>query len=527
MEDRLTKSEIAQILQKRFEGDVVTSLSKLPNPLSMPNAQKAAKRVKEAIEKNEKIVIVGDYDVDGIVSAAILEEFLEKSGASPSTIIPCRFKDGYGLGMGIIGRIEADLIITVDNGIAAIEAANECARRNIELIVIDHHTIGETLPNAYAIVHPKLGDGFCFKEICAAAVVWYFLAALKQELGSEENLKEYLDLVAIATIADVMPLRDINRTLVKAGIEVMKTSKRPAVRAISTKLCKTSFTASDIAYKISPRLNSAGRLTLAKEAFCFLRAKEYNEAAVFFERLDSLNEQRKKVESGVFEEALELSKGSEHIIVAAKEGWHEGVVGIVASKLAQTMGKPALVFSIENGIAKGSARSVGDFNIFEAISECSDLLASFGGHKMAAGVSLKSEYLPEFEKRLNEAAKKLCKGIDCPLKNGFGLIDLSQIDEELADILESFEPYGEGNERPIFTAKNKLVKEIKPIGKEKGFRLTLCDESNHEQKTVKAVCFRGNAKPKEGEYVNFRFSVYKNSFFGGSVELMVEEILLS
>lgn len=527
MEGRLTKPEITQILQKRFEGDIVTTLSKLPNPLSMPNAQKAAKRVKEAIDKNEKIVIVGDYDVDGIVSAAILEEFLEKSGANPTTIIPCRFKDGYGLGIGIIERIEADLIITVDNGIAAIEAANECTRRNIELIVIDHHTIGETLPSAHAIVHPKLDDGFCFKEICAAAVVWYFLAALKQETKSSENLKEYLDLVAIATIADVMPLRDINRTLVKAGIDVMKTSKRPALRAISTKLCKSVFTASDIAYKISPRLNSAGRLTLAQEAFCFLRAKEYTEASVFFERLDSLNEQRKKVESGVFEEAFEMARGADNIIVAAKEGWHEGVVGIVASKLAQTIGKPALVFSIENGTAKGSARSIGDFNIFEAISECSDLLTSFGGHKMAAGVSLKAENLAEFENRLNEAAKKLCGGVDCSLKNCFGIIDLSQIDDELADILESFEPYGEGNERPIFTAKNKLVKEIKPIGKEKGFRLTLCDDGEFEQKTVKAVCFRGNTKPKEGERIDFRFSVYKNSFFGGSVELMIEEILLS
>jgi single-stranded-DNA-specific exonuclease len=519
----LTKKDVLEILEARFKDDTITSLSKLPHPHTMPNSQKAAKRIKEALLNKEKITIVGDYDVDGVTSAAILEEFLEKNGGIVETIIPCRFSDGYGLGVQILERVNSKLIITVDNGIAACDAAEVCAQRGIELIIIDHHTIGEIVPKAYAIVHPRIDEGFVFGDICAAAVVWYFMAALKLEIGSQENLKEYLDLVAIATIADVMPLRDINRAIVKAGIEVIKTSKRPAIQAIKKKLAKDDFTSTDIAYKISPRLNSAGRLVLAKEAFSFLRAKSFDEAVVLFDKLDALNEERKKIELAVTEEAMKIADKDADIIVVAKEGWHEGVVGIVASRLAQALKKPAIVFSIDNGHAKGSARSAMDINIFELILQNSQHLGNFGGHKMAAGISLPAENLEAFKRAINESYKKSeSTSTHCP-KECLGEIDFCEIDEELTQILDEFEPYGEANEKPIFMGKNKKVIQMKTISQDKGFKVTV--ECGRKQ--LKAVCFRASSFPKENEHIDFRFSVYKNDYFGGSLELLIEEIVAS
>jgi len=519
----LTKKDILEILKSRFENDNITSLSKLPHPHTMPNNEKAAKRVSQAIANKEKITIVGDYDVDGVVSATILEEFLQKHGADTETIIPCRFSDGYGLGVGILDRVNGSVVITVDNGIAALEAAEMCRQRGIELVIIDHHTIGE-LPYAHAIVHPRIDGGFAFGEICAATVVWYFMAALKIELQSEENMREYLDLVAIATIADVMPLKDINRAIVKAGIETMKTSKRPAIKAIKARLAKEEFSSTDIAYKISPRLNSAGRLVLAKEAFSFLRAQSMEEALLLFDKLDALNEERKKIETAVTEEALKMANRDDHVIVVAKEGWHEGVVGIVASRLAQSLKKPALVFSIDGSHAKGSARSAMDINIFDLISKNSHLLSNFGGHKMAAGISLNAENIDLFRKAINECYEQESahEGKTCP-KECLGEIDFCEIDEELLSILDEFEPYGEANEKPIFMGNKKKVAQLKTISQDTGFKATIaCGD-----KRLKAVCFRATSFPRENEHIDFRFSVYKNDYMGGSIELLIEEIVAS
>ncbi len=519
----LTKKDVLEILKSRFRDDNITSLSKLPHPHTMPNNEKAAKRVKLAIDNKEKITIVGDYDVDGVVSAAILEEFLQKHGAVTETIIPCRFNDGYGLGEGILERVSGNLVITVDNGIAAIDAAKICRQRGIELIIIDHHTIGDELPEAYAIVHPKIDSGFVYKEICAATVVWYFMAALKIELESDENMREYLDLVAIATIADVMPLKDINRVIVKAGIDIIKTSKRPAIKAIKARFAKEEFSSTDIAYKISPRLNSAGRLVLAKEAFSFLRSSTIEEALFLFDKLDALNEERKKIEMEVTKEALKMANKDDKIIVVAKEGWHEGVVGIVASRLAQTLKKPAFVFSIDGLHAKGSARSVMDINIFELIAKNSHLLSKFGGHRMAAGVSLNAENIEAFRIAINECC------IDGEGEKGYyqkqciGEIDFCEIDEELLLILDEFEPYGEANEKPIFMGRGKKVAQLKTISQETGFKATIVCKD----KRLKAVCFRASSFPKENEYIDFRFSIYKNDYMGGSIELLIEEIVAS
>ncbi len=520
----LSKSDVFRILKSRFEHDKITSLSKLPHPHTMPGNAKAAKRVKEALFGKEMITIVGDYDVDGVVSAAILEEFLQKNGGIVETILPCRFSDGYGLGASIVDRIKSKLVITVDNGIAALEASEVCRQRGIELIIIDHHAICDELPFASAIVHPRIEEGFAFGEICAALVVWYFMAALKLELGGNENLKEYLELVCIATIADVMPLKDINRAIVKAGIEAIKISKRPAIQAIKLRLAKDEFTSMDVAYKISPRLNSAGRLSLAKEAFAFLRAKTLNEALALFDKLNALNEERKKIELAVTKEALSMAKEEDMIIVVAKEGWHEGVVGIVASRLAHTLKKPSIVLSIDGAHAKGSARGAMDINIFELIAKNSHLLSKFGGHKMAAGVSLKSENIEAFREAINTLCKEESKSnVARAQSDSFGEIDFCEIDEELFSILDEFEPYGEANERPIFAANGKKALNIKTIGHNIGFKAII----DCGAKKLKAVCFRTSSLPIESELISFKFSIYKNDYMDGAIELLIEEIVAS
>lgn len=485
----------------------------------MPGAKQAAQRVKKALQNKEKITIVGDYDVDGVVSAAILEEFLQKHGADVETILPCRFSDGYGLGVKILERVNSSLLITVDNGVAAIDAANECAKKGIELIVIDHHTIGEELPISCAIVHPRLNDGFSFGEICAALAVWYFLAALKLEMNSHENLKEYLDLVAIATIADVMPLKDVNRVVVKSGIDGIKTSKRPAMSAIKQRLAKEEFCSSDIAYKISPRLNSAGRLSLASEAFAFLRAKDHKEALELFDRLTNLNEERKKIELAVTNEALEMANKDDEIIVVAKEGWHEGVVGIVASRLAGALKKPSIVLSIVGDCAKGSARGAMNINIFELIAKNSHFLTKFGGHKMAAGVAMQTKDVDSFRNSINELCLKELDGAkQKKVAEHLGELDFDEIDEELFSVINSFEPYGEGNERPIFLGRGKRFSNIREMPmKIGGFKANIGK--------LKAVCFKRCKPPRENEELDFRFSVYKNDFTGGAIELLIEEII--
>lgn len=470
----LSKASLLAILGSRVCDE--KKLSEIPDPNLLHDAPKAAAKIARAIQEGKKIALVGDYDVDGVTASAIMVDFFAQIPYPLEVFIPNRFYDGYGVSPTILERIDADIIITVDNGITALEAAHICKTRGIELIITDHHTPLEELPNAYAIVNPKLSEcTYPFREICGAQVAWLLLALLKKELALSIDMRSFLDMLCIAIIADIMPLTNINRALVKEGLKMLKSSQRPSSIIIRDFLGKRAITSEDIAFQIAPRINSAGRLEDATIALGFFTAKTTHEAYRAFERLSSLNEQRRELEAEATQEALALADPADSIIVVAKEGWHEGVVGIVAARLVEHFSKPVIALSIEEGRAKGSARSIGNVNIHTLIQANNHLLLKFGGHKMAAGLSLEEKNIQSFKEALNTSASNLAPEDFLPLEEVLGVLPSSEIDLELLDILESFEPYGEANTRPLFLLRDAQILETKTFGK---------DESHSKVKAI-------------------------------------------
>ena len=507
----ITKQDLFEILSSRFERE--KKLSEIPNPALLHDSTKAAKRIAKAIQEREKITLVGDYDVDGVSSTAIMVEFFKRIPYPLEAIIPNRFSDGYGVNPSVLQRVDADLIITVDNGIAAHAAAEICKERGIDLIITDHHTPSEKLPDAYAIVNPKLtACDYPFKEICGAQVAWLLLGVLKKELSLQINMGEFLDILAIAIIADIMPLVDINRTVVQEGLKLLSRSNRPASVIIRDFLNKSSISSEDIAFMIAPRINSAGRLEDASLALDFFTAEDTHSAYKKFEQLGKLNELRKETEAETTKEALECVREEDKIIVVAKEGWHEGVVGIAASRLVDHFEKPAIVLSINEGEAKGSARSIANVSIYDLIKENESLLSKFGGHKMAAGLGLKPHAIEAFRDAINQSAKKLDAIDFIPQEKITGILETEEIDEELLELLERFEPYGEANERPTFLLYEAEVVAIKLMGADKSHSRIQVRQYPHQRKTLEIIAFRKVFEMPKNRKITCSYTVVKNEF---------------
>lgn len=520
----LDKSAVKQLLDARFEKDIHTSLAKLPLPQQMGGAKKAAKIIAHSIKANEKIAIVGDYDCDGVCSTAILDEFFADLGLKDIRVrIPNRFKDGYGLNEQMIDDLDADLIITVDNGITAFEAAKACRDRAIKLVITDHHMPLDELPDANALVNPQCKDNpFPFKEICGAQVAWYLCAALKEELGIKDyNLGKFTDLLALAIIADMMELKDLNRVLVRDGLKRMNNSPRACFRAICALFGKDKFGFDDISFLITPLINSAGRMSDAKVSFDFLRSQDDISANALLEKIQGFNDNRKECEKELFESSSKSVDENDKIIVAWGEKWHEGVIGIVASRLARMYKRPAIVFSIDGHKAKGSARSVGKFDILKLIAAHEKLLISFGGHKGAAGLVIETSKLNEFKQAINSS---------CVLENFstnayediLGDIIPKEIDKDLMDIIESFQPYGSKNPKPVFWLKGANIAQVSTMGVD-GSHLRLSLEAGG--RTFDAVNFNYDIKPEPSSKADILFVLSKNTFRGQeNLQLIVQEI---
>ncbi len=522
---KIDKAALKTLLSKRFQ-DGLKKLADIPDPSLLFHGEKAAKRLADAIHAQERIALVGDYDVDGVTSTAIVALFFQHIGYPLSVTIPNRFRDGYGISTALLERIDADLIITVDNGIGAFEAAARCQERGIDLIITDHHTPAATLPNAYAIVNPKLPQcSYPFKEICGAQVAWLLMALLKRELRVSVNMRDYLDLLALAIIADVMPLTHINRVMVQAGLQQLQRSTRPASVIICEFLNKSSLRAEDIAFQIAPRLNSAGRLDDAATALHFLTASTQHEAYTHFETLDALNIERKRIERELTDEALLQVNPDDPVIVVAAEGWNEGVVGIVAARLVQRFSKPAIVLSIATGIAKGSARSIGNVDIYALLQTQSSLLEKFGGHKMAAGLSLRVEHLGMFTKALNQNAALLEPSEFLEPEMVMGELNSESIDFELLEILESFEPYGEGNPRPKFLLREAEVRHIRYFGPEKEHSRLQLYFQNHAATTHQMIAFRQNISLLKDQKLTCSYTINRNEYGENvSIQMIIERI---
>jgi len=524
MGELLSKEDVRKILSDRFKDDTCNCLGEIPNPNSFKDIDKASSRIVTAIQNKEKIAIVGDYDVDGVVSSVILSEFFDDIGVKYSIIIPNRFNDGYGLNPEIVKRLKADVIITVDNGISAVEAAVFCKENGIDLIITDHHTVPTVVPDAYAIVNPKQEDcDFPNCEICGAQVAWYLVAALKDKLGLEYNLSKFLDLLCIAIMADMMELKDMNRVMVQKGIQALNCSKRVAFEAIKEYFSKNSLEGDDISFLIAPLINSSGRMEDAKFSYEFLKSKNLEDAILKLEYIVHLNNSRKDEEKNLFESSLEQTSEKENIVIVWGEDWHEGVVGIVASRLSKKFKKPAIVFSLKDGYAKGSARGIGDVDILSLIEMQEDILLGFGGHKGAAGVSIEEGNLKEFKTRMVEASKDITTK---ELEAGgdvLGELDIANVDFELLEILEEFAPYGQKNPKPSFILRNALIKVDRVIGRDRRHLKLILLKDNH---SIESLFFNYDVDVQRGDIIDILFSVSRNDYRGlVTPQLLIKQIL--
>lgn len=522
---QLTKQDIKEHLETRIQQDRFQKLSDLPPPEAFDDMDKAVSRIVKAVQTQELITVVGDYDVDGVVATTIMSEFLISIGANFESIIPNRFIDGYGVSESVLERCKGSLVITVDNGITAIESAQLCKKKQIDLIITDHHEPKEQLPDAYAIINPKkVTCTFPYDQICGAQVAWYVCAGIKKVLGVSVDLSQYLDILVLAIIADVMPMQEINRSLVKAGLKYLGDSKRPAIGVLKSVLNKRFFTSEDVAFYIVPRLNAAGRMDSAEIARDFLLAKNDSEAIRYFHLLDGLNQDRKSIEQEVLELAESQVDAEESILVVWGEGWHEGTVGIVAARLAEKYEKPAIVLSVIGNEAKGSARSFANINILELIQVQAEWLVGFGGHKGAAGLKMATHNLVAFKKAINAPGIKPEEQIEELNSDILGVLPYVEIDQELLSILDQFEPYGEAAPKPKFLSSGSRIKECKIVGKEmKHTSFLIQDESCGV--AMRAIAFRQEHHCEVNEEIEFSFSVarsnYRNQTFP---QLIIEKV---
>ncbi|MEJ2498328.1 MAG: single-stranded-DNA-specific exonuclease RecJ [Sulfurovaceae bacterium] len=517
--------EIEQKLKKRFEssGGFLT-LSDLPAPHSLKDLTQSALRIKEAISNREKIIIVGDYDVDGVVATSLLLDFFDAIDYEVDWFIPNRFEHGYGLSTKILSSLqEHDVIITVDNGINANDVALWCKQNNKTLIITDHHTPKEALPEAFSIVDPKRDDcDFVYPDICGATVAWYLIAGIKKELSLEIELRSYLLLVAIATIADMMPLLHINRAIVTAGLKEFEKNERAFAHTLKEHFQKENFTSEDISFLIAPLLNSAGRMDDASLGVNFLRSPNIHEARACLQKLVQKNEMRKEEEKRIFQESLHhILNPDDAILVAYKDDWHEGVIGIVAARLAKHFDKPAIVLCKGGDtLLKGSGRSSLACNLFESVRYCERVLEKFGGHTFAIGVSLMEKNLPFFIEKLKEGYVKSA-GDNLGDKYIYNL-KFEHIDFTLTDIFKKYEPFGEANPYPRFFAESIEVLSASSMGKNAEHMRYILRQDQH---TFEAIEFRAKEPIESGEKIDFIYKIDVNIFRGVTkLQLIIDNI---
>ena len=523
---KTTPQQIEQQLQQRFSKDGHLSLSHLPKPSQFKDMDRAVARIVKAIHTGEKIMLIGDYDVDGVTSTTLMIMFFREIGVELEWIIPNRFKDGYGLSPNLIPRVKGfDLVFTVDNGISAVEAAKMCQEMGIDLIITDHHIVPTKIPLAYAIIDQKQEDcPFPYEEVCGAQIAWYLIASLNRALNANVDVKSYLGLVSIAIIADMMPLQHINRAMVKAGLQLLNRSNLPAIKAFMEKLDKVALNAEDIGFQIAPVLNSAGRMDDASWSVEFLLSSNIYDARVRLDRLKEFNEKRKKIEQQITDEAIKQVDINDDVLVVVGEGWHEGVVGIVAARVGRDFEKPCIVLTRgENGQLKGSGRSFHVCNLFKITTACRPLLKKFGGHEAAIGLSLDEANLELFKAQINKEYQKENYEEQLIDPDILGELSFSHIDFTLVNILKAFEPYGQGNPRVKFISKNVVIEDVQEMGKEKEHRRFTFSQNGVTQQ---AVLFKSKEVFYIGQVVDVIYGVNENHFNNRvTLQLMVEKIV--
>ncbi|MCF8111673.1 MAG: single-stranded-DNA-specific exonuclease RecJ [Desulfobacteraceae bacterium] len=520
------------------------SLRDIETLFCLKDLEKASLRIARAVENHEKILIFGDYDVDGITATAVLYQFLKHTGANVSFYIPHRIDEGYGLRPEHIRELADEenpgVIVTVDCGSTGHDAVSQASEAGIDVVITDHHDI-EDLPPALAIVNPKRKDcSSGLEHLAGVGVAFSLLMHLRKDLrekgffvnAPEPNLKESCDLVALGTVADVVPLIAENRVITRTGLEIMNASPRPGIRAL-VEVCgirKPALNAEDIAFRLGPRLNAAGRMEHAELGVRLLTTSDDQEARSLAEHVNSLNSRRQSTEAGILrriEKYLEEWPGilEKRALVLADEQWHQGVLGIVASRLAEKYRRPVVLFCANNGAWAGSARSLPGIDLYHCISACSGHLETFGGHSMAAGLRADRSQLDSFRNAFETIIRNNCPDsvfvsgveIDCT-------VSFDMISENLADEIARLEPFGEKNPEPLFAAHDIEVVFSKLIG-ERHLRLMLRQPVSGKKQTFPAVWFNVDPeKPVPQRFEQMAFRLRWNYYNGRKdIQLIVEE----
>ena len=456
------------------------------DPYLMPDMDKAVERIIKAINNQEKVMIYGDYDVDGITSITVLEKFLEERGLKTGHYIPNRLEEGYGLNENAIRSIAEQkytLMITVDCGISGIEEVELANQLGIETIITDHHEQSESLPNAYAIINAKRKDSqYPFRGLAGCGAVFKLIQAISLRLGLEEKeFLKYLDIVCVGTISDIVPLVDENRVIAKLGLKLVAQTKNIGLRELILQSGYKKIDSNTISFGVAPRINACGRMGYQEEALDLFLTNNIEEARKITARLNSYNLERQTKEKDIFEQAIkELEKEDIeklNTIVLSGDNWHHGVIGIVASKLTEKFYKPTILICFEDNIGKGSGRSLPGFDLHEALVESSAYLEKYGGHEMAVGLSLKKEKYNDFKTEFEKIAKSKNIQQMVPVINIDGIINSKNINKKTIEELEMLEPFGEKNKNPIFVYKNLKIDSIRALSEGKHLKLTLKDDN--------------------------------------------------
>jgi single-stranded-DNA-specific exonuclease len=505
-------------------------LSSLSDPFLLPNMRSAVERILAAIDRGERIVLFGDYDVDGVTSLALLAEMLRSYGANPELFLPLRMEEGYGLSPESVARCceqhNPQLLIAVDCGTSSLTEIASLKKRGIDVIVLDHHEPKSALPDCVAIVNPKAEAGSAFEYLCSVGIVFKLChALLKTRPASDFDLKAHLDLVALGTVADIVPLEKENRVLVQRGLLELARSKRPGVRKLMEVAAVRSPVATEhIGFRLGPRLNAAGRLATAEKALRLLLTNDETEAAELAALLDAQNRDRQAVERQIYEEAeKQLAEHFDMVrdaaIVLGSRDWHPGVLGIVASRLARKYHRPTILVAFDAaGLGKGSGRSIAGLSLVESLNHCADRLEKFGGHEMAAGLVVREGNYAAFAESFRQAARELLSEENLqPRLHLDHELTFSQLNGDLLRWHQALEPFGNGNLQPMFFARSVEPAVEPKVLKEKHLVLRLRQQSHCRR----AIFFDGALAPLPPPPWDIAFRISADEY-EGEIRLQIQ-----
>ena len=512
----------------------------LPSPFEMIDMEPSVKRLVRAIENKEKIGVWGDYDVDGTTGASVLVCFLRAVGAEPIYYVPHRIEEGYGLNVAGLRRLKnqgADLVVTVDCGVSNAQEIEAAREFGLEIIVIDHHQPPPELPRALAVVNPHRKDcPFPDKGLCAAGLAFYVVIALRAKLreagwfsGGALDIRPYLDIVTLGTIADMVPLRGVNRTLLRRGLQELSSSSRPGIVALKKVAGVPSgdVTAGQVGFRLGPRINAAGRVDYGIKVVELLTTESDEIAWRIAQELEAHNSERRAVETAVLEQALSCAErvidgGDRHSLVLSGEGWHAGVLGIVASRIVEKYGRPTVVIGFNGEEGKGSARSIRGFHLVQGFERCAQHLEKFGGHEHAGGLSIKAEKLACFAEAFEIVARQSLTAEDLlPLLEVDAELNFSEVDLTLLAELNALKPFGVGNPEPLFMTSRAEVCERKTFPAGVRYRL------RKNGRTLSGVMFGTpeDCSGKPGEFLDIAYRLTQNAWNGASsAELKIVDL---